>query len=444
MILNSVLKKLVKTGDLTVTDWKGRVARHGNGGTPKSHVKFNSFGGAMKIAMDPDLQLGEAYMSGDLQVLEGSLYDFLELLLINTGNGSRNMNGTTVWHKLAYQARITTRRLTQRNTESRAKKNTQVHYDLSGALYELFLDKDKQYTCAYFERENSTLEEAQLAKKRHVAAKLDIKPGMTVLDIGCGWGGLGLYLAEVCGAKVTGVTLSEEQQTVAVARAKERGMEDVAQFKLMDYRHVTEKFDRIVSVGMFEAVGVGHFKEFFSKVSELLKPNGTVLVHSINRADGPGATGAWINKYIFPGGYIPALSEVMPDLERHGLYVTDIEILRMHYARTLREWTKRFMANWDKAKALYDERFCRMWEFYLVGSELSFRYISMNNFQIQFAHDQHYLPLTRDYMFAEEARLAKIEAKSKHYNAKAIYPDVPKALKKVAAPKKAAKKAKKK
>ena len=418
MIFQTVLKKLVKTGDLTVTDWKGRVSHYGDGTRPKVHIKFATASAARKIALDPDLYLGEAFTSGDFSILDGSLFDFMELALTNTGGGSSaNMHGTTIAHRLMYRARIGIRRLDQRNSERRARDNVHTHYDLSGKLYDLFLDSDRQYSCAYFEHADQSLEDAQLAKKRHIAAKLNIKPGMKVLDIGCGWGGMGLYLAEVCGADVTGVTLSEEQHTIANQRAKERGLDKKARFLLQDYRHLTEKFDRIVSVGMFEHVGVGHYGEFFAKCSKLLKPDGTALLHSINRSDGPGATSAWIKRYIFPGGYIPALSEVIPHLEHHRLYVTDIEILRLHYAKTIRIWLDRFMANRDKVKALYDERFCRMWEFYLAGSEASFRFIGMNNFQIQFGHDQHHLALTRDYMMAEEARLRGVEAKSKHYGA---------------------------
>ena len=415
MILEYVLKKLVKLGNLSVTDWHGKVSHYGDGSGKPVHIKFATSTGARKIAFDPDLYLGEAYMSGDFSVLEGSLYDFLDLALHNTGGGSRNMNGTTVAHRMMYQARIGIRRIDQANSQRRARDNVHRHYDLSGDLYDLFLDKDRQYSCAYFEQDDQSLENAQLAKKRHIAAKLNIKQGMKVLDIGCGWGGMGLYLAEVCGADVTGVTLSDEQLAVAKARAKGRGMKDKAKFLLQDYRTLTDKFDRIVSVGMFEHVGVGHYAEFFKKVSTLLKPDGVALLHSINRADGPGATSAWTKRYIFPGGYIPALSEVVPHIERHGLYVTDVELLRLHYAKTLRHWFNRFMANRDKAKALYDERFCRMWEFYLVGAELSFRHLLMNNFQIQFTLDQNALPVTRDYMTAEEARLRLVETKSKNY-----------------------------
>jgi cyclopropane-fatty-acyl-phospholipid synthase len=412
MLFDRILRRLVKTGDLTVTDWKGRQLHFGDGTTPKVHIKFASAAAARKIALDPDLYLGEAYTSGDFSVLEGSLYDFMELALQNTnatGNTAANMNGAALTHRLMYSARIAMRRFDQRNSEKKAKDNVHRHYDLSSQLYDLFLDSDRQYSCAYFENENSTLEEAQLAKKRHLAAKLDIKPGMTVLDIGCGWGGMGIYLAKVCGANVVGVTLSEEQHKIANDRAASMGLADRVQFLLKDYRLLDQKFDRIVSVGMFEHVGIGHYAEFFKKVSSLLKPDGVAIVHSINRSDGPGATSGWIQKYIFPGGYVPAMSEVMPHLEHYGLYVTDIEILRMHYARTIRFWLDRFMANRDKVKALYDERFCRMWEFYLAGSECSFRFIGMNNFQIQFCKDQHVLPYTRDYIMAAEERLRKLE-----------------------------------
>jgi cyclopropane-fatty-acyl-phospholipid synthase len=281
-------------------------------------------------------------------------------------------------------------------------------------MYDLFLDVDRQYSCAYFEQPESTLEEAQLAKKRHLAAKLCIQPGMKVLDIGSGWGGLGLYLAEICGADVTGVTLSQEQHKLSNERAAQRGLKDRAQFHLKDYRNLDQKFDRIVSVGMFEHVGIGHFKEFFTKCSGLLSDDGIAVLHSINRSDGPGVTSKWIAKYIFPGGYIPALSEVVPHLEQHGLYVTDVEILRLHYAETIRHWANRFAGNRERAAKVYDERFCRMWEFYLAGSECAFRYGGMNNFQIQFVKNQHALPMTRSYIQAEEARLKRIENTTPH------------------------------
>ena len=280
-------------------------------------------------------------------------------------------------------------------------------------LYDLFLDSDRQYSCAYFEYPGQSLDDAQTAKKRHIAAKLLPKDGATTLDIGCGFGGLGLYLAGVAGARVTGVTLSEEQFAVATERARQTGLVDRVEFRLQDYRDVSETFDRIVSVGMFEHVGVNHYDEFFTKVRGLLKDDGVMLLHSIGRNSVPGVTNPWIRKYIFPGGYIPSLSEVLPAIERAGLYVTDIEILRLHYADTLRAWRERFMARRDEAAKLYDERFCRMWEFYLAGSETSFRVDGHMVFQIQLAKRQENVPLTRDYIPEREAELRRREARAR-------------------------------
>jgi cyclopropane-fatty-acyl-phospholipid synthase len=414
MLLNRILKSIIHRGDLTVTDWNGKSVRYGDGNTPKSHIKFKSRAAALKLALDPDLFLGEIYMNGDMLLEQGTIHDFLVLAMQNTGVGGGqpvDIKRTHFIHDWLYRARIGLRRFHQRNPVGKAKDNVHHHYDLSGKMYDLFLDTDRQYSCAYFENDDVTLEQAQLAKKRHIAAKLNIKLGMKVLDIGCGWGGLGLYLAEICGADVTGVTLSEEQYKLANERADQRGLSNQARFLLTDYRLLENQFDRIVSVGMFEHVGVGHYGEFFAKVSSLLKTDGVALLHSINRSDGPGATSAWIKKYIFPGGYIPALSEVLPHMEKNGLYVADIEILRLHYAKTIRNWIDRFAANRNKATEIYDERFCRMWEFYLAGSECSFLYAGMNNFQIQFGKSQHVLPLTRSYIEAEEDRLRKLESK---------------------------------
>ena len=420
MIFERVLNKLVKSGSLIVTDWKGKVSNFGDGTGKAVHVRFNTAAAARKMALDPDLQMGECYMSGEFEVLKGNIYDFLALALKNAGlNGQSlaNVNRNNIIHSTIYSYRMARRKFDQRNDKARARQNVRHHYDLSDDLYDLFLDKDRQYSCAYFENDKQSLDDAQLAKKRHIAAKLNLKPGMKVLDIGSGWGGLGLYLAEMYGVDVTGVTLSDEQLKVSNARAKERGVSKKVRFLLQDYRTLENKFDRIVSVGMFEHVGVTRFGEFFKKCAVLLKPNGTALVHSINHSDGPGAPSAWIAKYIFPGGYVPSLSEVTPAIEKSGLYITDIEILRMHYARTLELWRSRFLANRDKAKAIYDERFCRMWEFYLAVAECGFRFVGVNNFQIQFGLDQHFLPLTRDYIMAEEASLRKKEAKSKYYKA---------------------------
>ena len=405
-ILDSALKTVVRTGTLNVTDPAGGIHQYGDGtGTPVG-FKVTTAAAATKIAADADKYLGECYMNGSLIPTIGTIYDVLALLMHNADTYSMPKVA-----KAAYSLRKLIKRVDQYNPVGKAKQNAAHHYDLSGQIYDLFLDRDRQYSCAYFESDAVSLEDAQLAKKRHIAAKLGVKPGMKVLDIGSGWGGLGLYLAETCGAEVTGVTLSEEQHTLSNERAAQRGIADRVSFKLQDYRHLDQPFDRIVSVGMFEHVGVGHFKEFFGKVHGLLKDDGIAVLHSINRSDGPGATSAWVKKYIFPGGYIPALSEVLPHIEYAKLYVTDIEILRLHYAKTIREWYVRFANNRERAREIYDERFCRMWEFYLAASECAFRFAGMNNFQIQFTKSQHTLPLTRNYMFEEEERLRKIDSR---------------------------------
>ena len=275
------------------------------------------------------------------------------------------------------------------------------HYDLSGELYDLFLDADRQYSCAYFARPDMTLEEAQAAKKAHIAAKLLIEPGMRVLDIGCGWGGMGLTLARDFGAQVTGVTLSQEQHAIANQRAQKAGLADKARFHLMDYRDVKGQFDRIVSVGMFEHVGVPHYDAYFATVERLLAPDGIALIHTIGRAGPPGATSPWITKYIFPGGYCPAMSETMAAVERHKLVTTDVEVWRLHYAETLRIWRERFEANIESARALYDDRFCRMWRYYLIASELTFRLNNQVVFQFQLTPKQDAVPLTRDYLYCD-------------------------------------------
>jgi cyclopropane-fatty-acyl-phospholipid synthase len=302
------------------------------------------------------------------------------------------------------------RRLQQFNPRSRARRNVAHHYDLDGRLYSLFLDGDQQYSCAYFESPNQSLDDAQLAKKRHLAAKLRVKPGASVLDIGCGWGGLALYLAEIARAKVTGITLSQEQYHRAQNRALEHGHSKDTTFRLVDYRDVDGQYDRIVSVGMFEHVGVGFYDTFFERCAELLADDGMVLLHTIGRSGPPSITNAWIAKYIFPGGYIPALSEILPAVERAELIVTDVEVLQLHYAETLKAWRARFLAHRDEAVRLYDQRFVRMWEFYLACSEMAFREGDMVVFQIQAAKRKGLLPPTRDYITREEARLRGLEA----------------------------------
>jgi cyclopropane-fatty-acyl-phospholipid synthase len=402
------LRRLVRRGRLEVETADGVTETYGDGAGPPLGVKILDGAAERRLMLNPALALGELYMEGRAVVTKGGLYDLLEL-------GARNLAelDSQPWAKALAKARIAIRGLHQRNNRQRAKRNVARHYDLDQRLYNLFLDPDRQYSCAYFEYPGQSLEEAQTAKKRHLASKLLTKDGAATLDIGCGFGGLALYLAGVAGARVTGVTLSEEQFAVASARARETGLADRVEFRLQDYRDVPEKFDRIVSVGMFEHVGVTHYDEFFAKVRGLLKDDGVMLLHSIGRNSVPGVTNAWIRKYIFPGGYIPSLSEVLPAIERAGLYVTDIEILRLHYAETLRAWRERFMARWEEAKKLYDERFCRMWEFYLAGSETSFRVDAHMVFQLQLAKRQEVVPLTRDYIPEREAELRRREAARK-------------------------------
>jgi len=404
-VLHRVLKQIIKSGTLRVTDSEGCRHSYGDGQGQSLAFRLTDKLSEVRLAAYPEFYLGENYMNGTLVMEEGTIADLLALIISNLE--ATPYPAVVKW---PYEVRRLFKRLQQNNPVGKAKKNVAHHYDLSGALYDLFLDRDRQYSCAYFEHADQSLEDAQLAKKRHLAAKMQIKPGMKVLDIGSGWGGLGLYLAEVCGAQVTGVTLSEEQYRLANERAQQRGVGEQVSFKLLDYRQLHEPFDRIVSVGMFEHVGVGHYREFFDKVRSLLSDDGVGVLHSINRSRGPGATSKWIAKYIFPGGYIPALSEVLPAIEKARLYVADIEILRLHYAETLKEWGRRFNDHRKRAKEIYDERFCRMWEFYLASSELAFRHSGLNNSQIQLAKHQHALPLTRNYMIEEEDRLRAIDS----------------------------------
>jgi len=399
-----LLGKLVRKGDLELQTADGVRHRLGDGSGPKLGVRLADRRAEWQLLTNPSLRLGELYMDGRLTVTHGSLYDVLEL-------GARNLMEfeELPWLRAAERARVAFRRLHQRNDRRRAKKNIARHYDNDARLYALFLDSDLQYSCAYFEHPGQSLDGAQKAKRRHIAAKLLLEDGASVLDIGCGFGGMALYLAGVADAKLTGVTLSRDQYSVATSRARQSGFADRVEFRLQDYRDVHETFDRIVSVGMFEHVGVAGYDEFFQTVRRQLKDNGVMLLHAIGRNGRPGATNPWIRKYIFPGGYIPSLSEVLPVIERAGLYVTDIEILRLHYADTLRAWRERFMGNRAEAARIHDERFCRMWEFYLAGAETSFRVDGHMVFQIQIAKKQDAVPLTRDYILEREAELRRRE-----------------------------------
>jgi cyclopropane-fatty-acyl-phospholipid synthase len=403
-LLQSILALVIKTGTLQVTTARGHRVTLGDGAGKRIAVRLTSRGAEWGILLDPELKLGEAYMDGTLVVEEGSIEDLLALAL---SHGRSSQPAPWAWPQ--WLVRYLWRRLQQFNGRAQSQKNVARHYDLDDRLYSLFLDADRQYSCAYFEHPHQSLGDAQLAKKRHIAAKLLIEPGLRVLDIGSGWGGLGLYLSETCGAWIKGITLSWEQLAASRARAEEQGLGGVIDFELVDYRDVTGTFDRIVSVGMFEHVGVGFYEAYLRKCAEHLADDGVILLHSIGRSDGPGITNPWIAKYIFPGGYIPALSEVLPAIERAGLLVTDIEILRLHYAETLKRWRERFLVHREEIAGLYDERFNRMWEFYLAASEMAFREESMMVFQIQMTKRQGVVPVTRDYIAQAETRLRGLE-----------------------------------
>jgi cyclopropane-fatty-acyl-phospholipid synthase len=354
-------------------------------------VSLSTWKAARAILRDPHLAVGEAYMDGDLTIERGSIYDFLSIAVRNF----RRHHKFRPW-TLLDDARA---KLIDAHNRFAARRNVAHHYDLSIDLYRRFLDADLQYSCAYFTRPDLTLEEAQLAKKRLIAEKLLLQPGAQVLDIGSGWGGMALTLAEEFGAEVTGVTLSKEQLSVARQRANQRGLSEKAHFELTDYRDVQAQFDRVVSVGMLEHVGEGNYGAYFAAVARLLKPDGIALIHTIAKADGPAPTSGWTRKYIFPGGYIPALSQLAPAIERAGLFVSDMEVLRIHYAETLYAWRQRFERHRSEIAALYDERFCRMWEFYLAGSEASFRFGHSVVMQFQLTRQIDTAPITREYLY---------------------------------------------
>ena len=402
-LLNKLLTRVVRKGQLSITNADGKTYTYGapDPSLKNVAVRFNDSRVAFKVASDPGLGAGEAYMQQRLDMTEGTIADLIELFYINGHweNGGPSTRGFSELMGTLYA------RVDRLNWERRSKRNVAHHYDLSDRLYDLFLDADRQYSCAYYTDPANTLEQAQADKKAHIAAKLNLKEGQRVLDIGCGWGGMALYLNKVADVDVLGVTLSEEQLKVARQRAEAAGVADRVKFELIDYRAVTEKFDRIVSVGMFEHVGPSHYRAFFRKCRELLADDGVMLLHTIGRMGGPGTTDRWTSKYIFPGGYSPALSEVVRASEYEKLIPTDIETLRVHYAYTLDEWYRRCVAAHAEIVALYDEKFYRMWTFYLTAAASSFRHGTMCNYQLQYVKRREALPLTRDYIAAEEVRL---------------------------------------
>ncbi len=404
MLLSNLFERFVQKGTLRVIDSKGRLREFSGSPEPVATIRLHDPRLPLKLFRNPELHAGEAYMNGTLTFEDSSLEDFLGLFSIN--------RATMASYPLqAVLRRISklVRAFQQRNPVGRARKNVAHHYDLSAEMYRLFLDDDLQYSCAYFENGDETLEEAQEKKKRHIAAKLRLQPGQRILDIGSGWGGLAIDLARRADVEVLGVTLSEEQHRIAVERAKASELSDRVHFELRDYRDVTGRFDRIVSVGMFEHVGVTRYDEFFAKVFELLTDDGLALLHSIGHMSPPSTASPWLRKYIFPGAYSPALSEVFAATERQHLWVSDVEVLRVHYADTLVEWNRRFQQNRARIAELYDERFCRMWEFYLISAETMFRTGGQMVFQMQLARTRDAALLTRDYIFETEEAYRRSE-----------------------------------
>lgn len=399
--LDRVLTRLVKHGRLTVIGPDGTVQTFGApDARPAVTVRLRDKSFLWRATVLPALAVGEGYMDGSFSIEEGTLAEFLEVALVSQDFAFAETSGRSFFQRLRgiYHTKDMLNRI------GRAEKNVRHHYDIDHALYELFLDKDMQYSCAYWEDGVETLEEAQTAKKRHIARKLRIEPGMEVLDIGSGWGGLAIYLADQFGARVTGVTLSKDQYETSVRRAEEAGLSDRVKFKLLDYRLEDGRYDRIVSVGMFEHIGRPYFKEYFSHLDRLLKPEGVVLLHTIAKMRDPGPSNEWITKYIFPGGYLPTLSELAPIIERQRFWLADLEVLRLHYAETLKAWNERFQVHRAAVAERFDERFCRMWEFYLQGCEASFRFQECCVFQIQLSKKVAAVPITRSYLYADSGR----------------------------------------
>ncbi len=407
--LDKVLSRGVVKGRLRVTFADGTHRSYGDPRAKKTVIRLASSEAEAALVRDPALELGELYMDGQLTIEQGTCYDLVATV---KRNARRIYSLSSV---ARYAGRYATAFARERQTLLRAERNIAHHYNLDERFFRLFLDDDLQYTCAYFEHPKQSLEAAQLAKKRHVVAKALVEPGHRVLDIGSGWGGLGLYLADVAGAKATGVTISQPQHAVAQRRAAERGLAERAEFLLQDYRSLQQRFDRIVSVGMFEAIGLKEFDNFFTTAARLLEDRGVMVLHSIGRTRPRPVPSPWMEKYIFPGSYIPALSEVLPAAERAGFMVTDCEILRLHYADTLREWRRRFLRARDEVLKLYDERFLRMWEFYLCAAEAGFRIDRLFVFQLQLVKHLKAVPFTRNYIPERENELRAVEARREPY-----------------------------
>ncbi len=404
--LSTMLRSFIRVGRLTVIDAEGQTHVFGSGASPAGAtapdvtMQLTDPKLYRTLFFNPELHAGEAYMDGRMSFPGSSLRDFLTLFSLNR----RSLKAFPM-QKVFQRVSRGMKRFQQANPVGKAQANVAHHYDIGNAFYQLFLDAGLFYSCAYFREEGESLEAAQINKCRLIASKLQLKPGMTVLDIGSGWGGLALYLASVADVKVVGVTLSKEQHALAEARASAAGLSDRVRFQLTDYRDLDRRFDRIVSVGMFEHVGVAHYGEFFAKINDLMTDDGVMLLHSIGKMSPPGTASPWLRKYIFPGAYSPALSEVFPAVEANSLWVTDVEFLRVHYATTLKHWHERFEANRAQVAAMYDERFCRMWEFYLISAEMMFRTGAQEVFHMQLTKKNTAVPIVRDYIVDTQRRL---------------------------------------
>jgi len=400
-----IIDRFLTTGHLTLIDANGRAYDYARSPGPSVTVRLHDPSLHWKLAVYPSLYVGEAYTDGTLTIEKGTLRDFLRILLL-----SEMKLGERSWVRVLNRIKRWFYRREVVNRVGRARQNVKHHYDLSAELYRLFLDEDRQYSCAYYKSPDDTIDRAQLQKKQHIAAKLLLGPGQHVLDIGCGWGGLAIYLARTFGVRVTGLTLSEEQFEIAKRRVKAADLGNLVTIKLLDYRQETGTYDRIVSVGMFEHVGEPQFDEYFDHLDRLMKTDGVALVHTIGRSTQPYPINVWIRRYIFPGAYLPSLSQLVPIFEARGIWLNDFENLRLHYARTLKAWDENVQANRERIAAIYDDRFCRMWEFYLQSCEMGFRHSGLTVFQLLLSKRIDAVPLTRDYMYDAEERLGRITA----------------------------------
>lgn len=407
-LLDKFLTKAIWHGQLIITEHDGKVYEYGPGpeGMDRGpmRIRLTNRKAAKHIARYPQVGAGEAYMWGWMEIEEP--YDIRDMVLFVTknakANGGKSLKAKGPWRKAAQRMLAKADSI---NLKGKARKNAEHTYNLTRRLYELFLDEDRQYTMGYYRDTSISLEQAQLDKKAHMAAKMYIKPGMKVLDIGCGWGGWALYLNKHYGCEVLGIALAPDQIAFCKERAKELGVDDKVKFALMDYRDVEGEFDRITSVGLLEHVGTPHYPEFFQHTNRLLKQDGVMFSHCCGRAGPPGFTDAWTRKYIFPGGYIPALSELVKESEKSGFQIMDVEAMRFHYSHTLEEWYNRTVLHHDEIVEMYDERFFRMWQYYLAGAEQSFRYGSLVNWQLLYVKDRSAIPMTREYMHEESERL---------------------------------------